>query len=66
MGYQVKFYPRDNNLFLMAASDHRIYQVIYIGLLSLHLLINIDLCVFISGMRVQALLFRSTIIISRP
>lgn len=27
MGYQVKFYPRDNNIFLMAASDNKIYQV---------------------------------------
>jgi len=26
MGYQVKFYPNDNNIFLMAASDNRIYQ----------------------------------------
>lgn len=26
MGYQVKFYPRDNNIFLVAASDNRIYQ----------------------------------------
>jgi pre-mRNA-processing factor 17 len=26
MGYQVKFYPRDNNLFIVAASDNKIYQ----------------------------------------
>lgn len=26
MGYQVKFYPNDNNIFLMAASDNKIYQ----------------------------------------
>jgi hypothetical protein len=27
MGYQVKFHPNDNNVFLMAASDNKIYQV---------------------------------------
>lgn len=26
MGYQVKFYPNDNNVFLVAASDNKIYQ----------------------------------------
>ena len=26
MNYQVKFYPNDNNIFLCAASDNRIYQ----------------------------------------
>jgi pre-mRNA-processing factor 17 len=26
MGYQVKFHPTDNNIFLMAASDNKIYQ----------------------------------------
>ena len=26
MGYQVKYYPKDNNIFLVAASDNRVYQ----------------------------------------
>lgn len=26
MGYQVKFFPNDNNIFLVAASDNKIYQ----------------------------------------
>ena len=27
MGYQVRFYPNDNNIFMVAAADNKIYQV---------------------------------------
>lgn len=32
MGYQVKFHPKDSNVFLMAASDNKIYQVSFLNI----------------------------------